>query len=214
MKKVFSILLASILLGVVFAGMSFADRLLVIPQGTTFGIGVKAEYLGRMDGDGNAVLLNVGLPKIEIEGASFNNFNGGADKANVISAQLSIIPETSFTPAVSVGMRDIADDSTSDNSFYGGRSLYIAASKKIPITGGVPVLFEDMSVHGGFGTDSLKGIFFGVEGTLPMGLRLSAEYDSKKVNAGLSYKVIPTLRVDVASIKSDMYYGAKFSTKF
>ncbi|MHB1457896.1 MAG: hypothetical protein ACYC0V_13380, partial [Armatimonadota bacterium] len=72
----------------------------------------------------------------------------------------------------------------------------------------------DVSSHGGNGTDSLHGLFFGIEGTLPMGLRINGEYDSEDVNVALQYKIIPTIKADVAYIKGSTYFGAQFSTSF
>ncbi|MHB0997938.1 MAG: hypothetical protein ACYC27_01725 [Armatimonadota bacterium] len=192
-----------------------ADRLILTPTGRTLSTGgIKAEYAARTDGDGKAYWINFGISRLEIEGARFQDFNGDNSKDDVISAQIGIIPETTFTPALALGVRDIADETDGSNGLYEGRSLYVAASKKIPITGGVPFLFQDVSIHGGIGTNSLKGVFFGVEGTLPMGLRINGEYDTDDFNFAAEYSVIPTVKAKVSWIKGDIFYGANFSTSF
>lgn len=215
MKRLFGITAFCMFLGLLLNGVSSADRLLVIPEGTTLSIGdVKGEVLARTDGDGQMYSVNIGLPRLEIEGAGFQDFNDSNDDATTISAQVSIIPETSFTPAIAFGVRDIGNDSNVHNSIYGGRAYYLTASKRLVLADAVNSGFNDVSVHCGIGTDSLKGLFFGVEGTLPMGLRLCGEYDSEDVNFGVSYNIIPAIRIDAASIKGDAYYGATISTRF
>lgn len=196
------------------ASTVYADRLILTPTGRTLTTGgIKGEYLSKSDGDGKAYWINLGISRFEIEGARFQDFSG-SDKVDAVSAQVSVIPETSFTPAVALGVRDISDNTDIGNALYDGRSFYLAVSKSIPITGGIPVLFKDVSVHGGIGTDSLKGVFFGVEGTLLMGLRVNGEYDTEDFNFSLEYNVIPVVKAKIASIKGDMYYGATFSTAF
>lgn len=192
------------------AASVYADRLILIPTGRTLTPGFKAELAARSDE--KAYWVHVGVSRVEIEGARFQDF--GTDDVDVISAQLEIIPETTFTPGLALGARDIGDSTTSENSLYGGRAFYLAVSKGIPITGGVPFLFTDVKVHGGVGTDSLSGLFIGIEGTLPMGLRIAAEYDTEDVNYAVMYGVIPALQVKASSMKGDIYYGASFTTQF
>lgn len=205
--------IAFILTGLLIS-ISNAENLILIPTGKTLSTGgVQAEYLSKFGEDGKVYFANIGISRLEIQAAKFQDFSNG-DDPTAISAQISVLPETTFTPALAIGIRDISNETTSYNSLYGKRSYYIAASKKVPIVGGIPLLFQDVSLHGGIGTDSLSGVFFGIEGVLPMGLHLNAEYDTDDVNVALSYKVIPTLKADVSYIKGDMYYGAMFSTSF
>lgn len=194
--------------------ISNADRLILIPTGKTLSTGgIKAEYLSKFDDEGKAYLANIGIMRLEIEAAKFQDFAVGDDPIS-IGAQISILPETTFTPSLAVGVRDVGNETSQLNSLYGGRSYYVAASKRVPITGGIPLLFQDVTLHGGFGTDSLSGVFFGIEGTLPMGIRINGEYDTEDVNVALQYQIIPTIKADIALIKGDLYYGALFSTSF
>jgi hypothetical protein len=191
-----------------------ADRLILIPTGDTLTTGgIRAEYQQKLDAsDGNMSRVNIGISRFEIEGARFQDF--GSENATAVSAQISVLPETSVTPAIALGVRDLSDETDGLGMPYDGRSLYLAASKSIPVTGGIPLIFKNVKVHGGIGTGSLHGVFFGVEGKLPLGVRLAGEFDSEKLNAMLSYNVVPTLRVDLGVIRSDTYVGAQFGTKF
>lgn len=195
------------------AGSAGASRLILIPTAEGLGTaGVQAEYAARSDGDGKAMWVNLGVSRFELEGARFEDFED--DSVDAISLQADVLPETSFTPAVAIGTRDIGDDTSGKGTLYDGRSFYAVASKSVPITGGIPVLFQDVKLHGGIGTGSLSGIFFGVEGTLPFGLRLEGEYDTEDFNFALSYKIIPTLQARVSDIKGDVYWGGAFSLTF
>ena len=208
MLRVFAIILLCCLL----AGPVLADRLILTPTGQTLGTGLKAEYAANADA-GKAYWAQIGISKIEVEGARFQDF--GPDNVDALSAQVEVVPETSFTPSIALGVRDISDETEGKGALYDGQSIYVAASKGIPVTGGVPGVFQDMKIHGGFGTGgSLSGLFFGVSGKLPMGIGLIGEYDTEDWNFAASYSIIPTLQIRASSIKGDIYYGALFSTAF
>lgn len=213
MCRILVLLVIASLLCSVVSSLAVADRLILIPTGETLGTGsIKAEYAANSNGDGRIYWVNLGVSRLEIEGARFQDFT--PDNEDALSAQISILPETTFTPAIALGMRDIGDETKGKGVPYDGQSLYLAVSKSIPVTGGVPLLFQDVVVHGGIGTESLSGVFFGVEGTLPMGVRVMGEYDTNDFNFALSYNLIPTLNVRLSSIKGDIYYGALFSVSF
>ena len=193
-----------------------ADRLILIPEGTTLTTGqVKGEYQVRAtSGGATAYWANVGLLRLEIEGAWFQGFS--APDTDAVSAQISVLPETSFTPAVALGIRDIGDKTKTDaaDSLYDGRSLYLAASKGLSfVARGLPFL-SDLKVHAGIGTGSLSGIFFGAEVAVSGRWRLAAEYDSHYVNIAAMYNVAPIARLRVEKIRNDTYFGAVLSTAF
>ncbi|MHB0912192.1 MAG: hypothetical protein ACYC2Y_01935 [Armatimonadota bacterium] len=204
------ILCLFLLLAVV--GTASADRLILIPTGRTLGTGdIRAEYISRTDSDdGQVYRLATGVSRFEVEGARFQNF--GSDSVDLVSGQVSLLPETSFTPGVAVGVRDIADNGA--GTLYGGRSFYVAATKGIPVTGGIPFLLQDVKFHGGVGTDSLSGVFFGAEGKLPLGIKLAVEYDTEDFNYAVAYSVVPTVTARAEWIRDDFYYGADFSVGF
>ncbi|HUV05657.1 MAG TPA: hypothetical protein VMX94_11195 [Armatimonadota bacterium] len=196
------------------AASAAADRLVLIPTGRTLSTGgIKAEYAANSDiHDARIYWVNLGVSRVELEGARFEGF--GAEDIDAVSAQIAVLPETSFTPAVALGVRDISDETDGRGMPYDGQSFFLAVSKSVPVTGGVPLLFRDVKLHGGIGTGSLSGIFFGVEGTLPMGIRLAGEYDTEDFNFSASYNVVPTIKARVSSMRGDVYYGAVFSTSF
>jgi len=214
MNRVFHSVLLMAVVGYLASGIASADRLVTIPTGDTLTTGgIRAEVQSRFDASkGQSYWVNLGLPHIEIEGARFQDYNGRSDDS--LSIQASVLPETMFSPGISLGLRDVADNTRNSNMPYQGRAAYLAVSKSIPLTGGIPLLLHDVKVHGGVGTGSLKGLFFGAEGTLPLGLRAKAEYDSSRMNFEAAYFIVPKVKVDAALIKGDMYYGGAFSTAF
>lgn len=202
-------------LAFVIIGGASADRLILIPTGDAFGTGgVKAEYAGNSDGDGKIYWVNVGVGKFEVEGTRYAGY--GPDDTDVLSAQAQITPETMITPALAIGVRDIGEDAKGLGlPGTGERSIYAVSSKSVPITEGIPGLFEEVRVHAGVGTGGeLSGFFFGIEGNLrALGARAMVEYDTDDWNYALAYGM-KMLQGKVSWIKGDVYYGGAFTTPF
>ena len=204
LTKLFAIVLFCCCLG----GAVSADRLIIIPEGTTLTTGAaRVEYAGRQSAQ--AYWAAVGILRLEVEGAWFKGF--GAGNVNALSAQVGVLPETSFTPAIGLGVRDIGDKTDDQTALYGGRSFYLAASKSVPLSGGQAML-QELKVHVGIGTGSLKGVFFGAETTLPGKVQLAGEYDTETFNFAATYSVVPVVKLRVSSIGGDPYFGALLTT--
>jgi len=181
----------------------------VIPTGDTLGLAsAKAEYVaGLSSSNSSAFWLNLGLPRLEIEGVRFRSPGHGTTDA--ISGQVCVLPETTFTPAVAVGARDLSNSLDHKNALYDGRALYVAVSKSLPMPKSFTGI-RNVKLHGGIGTGSLNGLFVGAEGTLPMNLIVAGEFDSQKLNASVAYQVIPGLRFHLSEIRGQGYYGISF----
>jgi len=212
-KKLILVAAIAVLFCTISGGVS-ADRVVLIPTGTTLGTaGIKAEYANNSDGDGVILWANVGISRFEIEGARFMDF--GPDDTDVFSVQAAVIPETSFTPALALGIRNIADENAGLPGPYNEQSFYAVASKTLPMPEGVPGLLGDAVVHGGVGTGGLSGFFFGVEATIvPVGVRGSVEYDTDDWNWAVSYGFASIVRAKIYSIRDDVFYGFSLSTGF
>lgn len=210
MGRLTVLLLAILSICCLIAGTAVADRLILIPTGTTLSTGdFRAEYAGH--GSAQAYWAAVGITRLEVEGAWFRNF--GSNENGAVSAQIAVLPETSFTPALGVGVRDIGDSADTSALLYDGRSAYVAVSKGVE-TGEGLTFVQDLKAHAGIGTGSLSGIFFGAEVTLPGKVRLAAEYDTKDFNFAATYNVAPIAKLRVSSIHDEGYYGAVISTSF
>ncbi len=199
---------------VMMAGVVSADRLILIPTAKDVSVAaVKAEYAATVNGSGKNIFWVDGqVSRFGAEVAQFNGFSG--DNVTAISGQVSLVKEGYFMPAVALGIRDISDVTNVPGLPYRGRALYAVASKGIPGAGGIPILLQDIRFHGGVGTGSLGGLFFGAEGTLPLGVHVSGEYDTKNINFAVSKSILPALSVQLTSLNQDLYYGATFSSSF
>jgi hypothetical protein len=196
-------LLAVLSICCLIAGSASAERLILIPTGTTLGTGdFRAECAAQESRQ--AYWAGTGIIRLEIEGAWFHGF--GPKENGAVSAQISVLPETSFTPAVGLGVRDIGDSTDKSSALYDGRSVYLAVSKGVP-TGESLGFVSDLKLHAGIGTGSLSGIFFGAEATLPGRVCLAAEYDTKEFNLAATYSAAPVVKLRVSSIHDDVYFG-------
>lgn len=213
MSRTLILTAAAVMLVCMIAGGAFADRLVLIPIGATLGTGgIRAEYANNSEGDGTAIWANLGIMRFEVEGARFMDYNG--DDTDVFGLQASVIPETSFTPAIAIGVRNIADESSGLPQPYNERAFYAAATKTLPGTGAVPSLLNDIRIHGGVGTGGLSGVFFGADATVtPLGVRAAIEYDTENWNWAVSYG-LGVIRAKLYNIQDDLYLGAAFSNSF
>lgn len=120
------------------------------------------------------------LPRLTIGGRGVVATDLGRDVARDISAnaQLLLVEDQSWWPAVAVGVQDIGGGAT----FF--RSRYITLSKS---------LFGRLrgTVGLGAGPDVLKGPFGGVELALNRFMTVVGEYDTRRVNAGVRLFPLP-----------------------
>lgn len=212
MLRILALITLLILACCLLAASVAADRLILIPEGTTLTTGqVKGEYAARLStGSKQALWANIGLSRLEVESAWFSE--SGAKNLNAISAQAAVLPETSFTPALAIGVRDIGNQTNAVDNLYGGRAFYLAASKAIPFTSNLPLL-QEVKAHAGVGTGSLSGFFFGAETGVGK-LHLAAEYDTSKFNYAATFNVLPIAKLQLSSMDGDIYYGGLLSTSF
>jgi hypothetical protein len=211
-------LLFVVMLVVLAATGAFADRLVLTPTGSVLDKGqVRAEAaFSGSDATGGILppaqndsiyWLSVGLGLVELEGARYQPPTGGA--RDIISAELGALPETIYTPAIGVGVRDIGNQSSD------GRGYYLAISKTVPLSDKVPFMpIHDLKTHIGVGAKGIRGFFAGAEVGLPLKLNLSAEYDSRRFNAALTWDIIPKVGLKVYSLDGDIFYGANLRMGF
>lgn len=187
-----------------------ADRLITIPTGTTVADGIKLECASRsVSGDGKAYWGTVGFSQVEIEMSRFANFGG--QSAKCFGAQVGVLPETSFTPAIALGVRDLENNTKGKGMPYDGRAFFFVGSKSVPFDGGI--LLDEVCIHAGIGAGSLGGVFFGAEGRISPRLWLAVEYDTENLNLSAVYNIISALRIGVSYLKGDTYFRAAFSAK-
>lgn len=184
-----------------------ADRVILSPSAYNLPPGAaKLEVVRRESKGGvNHYWVNLGLVGgIEVEGLRWETPTRQVDS---LSLQYNILPDIGFAPAVSVGIRDVA------NKTQEGTALYMAVAYRLPYMPSNP-LIEEAYLFGGVGVGGIKGLFVGAEVRTPLRILLSAEYDSRRWNAAVSWEPVPLLRLRLYNIDGETYYGASLAVTF
>lgn len=196
--------LVSALMVALLTGRATADPLLFAPTGTTLMTGqIRAEAaFGPDDPDASYYWLSAGFQQFELS-AVRAAYGSGADE-NIVGLQWSFLPETTLTPAVSFGVRDVASQSTEGIGIYGTitRHLPIGASSR---------LLKDLSVTAGIGIGGVRGPFAGVEVKLPWRLFVQAEYDSRDLNGAFGWEPLDRIRLKAYNIRREFFLGAELA---
>ena len=185
---------------VVASGVAWADRLILAPKGEILPPGqFKIEGMLKPSGERPGVFwINAGVGQIELEGMLYDNGNGKMKGS--VGAEAQLLPETLLTPAVGVGIRDIADNGLQ------GRAEYLAVTKTIP-TEGLKGLVHDVKLHVGFGLERIDGFFAGAEAGLPYNLWFAAEHDSHGLNIAGGWSPVRNLQIRAYGLNGDGYFG-------
>ena len=169
----------------------------------TGGVGLGATFLSDEHNNTAFWSANFGLlSNLEVGGAVVSPEHG--DSNGIINAKFGLLKETVATPALSIGMSDLADQLDS--------TPYVVASKSLPLAG--DNLWAPR-FHLGVGGGRLNGIFGGVSATLNDRMQLMAEYDTNNVNFGVQFAAGQGLRLHADLIGGDslglgMSYNAGF----
>ena len=190
-----------------FTGGVWADRVVLAPSAYNLPPGSAKVEVARRESQGGLTQywVNLGLVGgIELEGVRRETRRRQIDSLNV---QYNVLPDIGFTPAVSVGVRDVA------NKTEEGFAVYLAVAYRLPYMPPNPFL-EEAYLFGGLGAGGIKGAFVGAEVRTPYRILLSAEYDSRWWNAALSWEPVPLLRLRLYTIAGETYYGASLAVSF
>ncbi|MER3473601.1 MAG: hypothetical protein C4335_06110 [Armatimonadota bacterium] len=184
-----------------------ADRVVLTPSAYNLPPGSAKLEIARRESKGGLTQywMNLGLVGgIEVEGLRLETSSRHLD---TLSLQYNILPDIGFTPAISAGVRDIA------NKTAEGRAIYLAVGYRLPYMPPNPFI-DEMYLFGGVGAGGIKGAFLGTEVRTPYHILLSVEYDSRAWNAVLSWEPVPLLRLRLYSLDKETYYGASLSVSF
>ena len=225
-----TIVIALIAAGVLAAVPVLADRIIFAPTGTVLGGGeIKAEAAaGNAEGFDRVYWLGLGLQRLELNAfrlqdrgsrstapagraaAGSSRFDIGSelvgeDSLDVVNAEIGVLPETTLTPGIGVGVWDITNE-TKDGIGY-----FVAVSKALPLTRGIPSPIRDVRVHAGVGVGGIEGFFGGAEATILLGLRLYAEYFEGDFNFAVGWKVLPAVQLKAYLLGGDPFVGIQIS---
>lgn len=221
-----------------FAGISLAGTsgLINIPTAevisdrqVTIGLGYvnrHSAYLetGRCDNYPFSIVIGY-LPRLEFSaGVMFvpgrNSYDGTKTyKDGVVSLQYLLFKERTYLPAIALGARDIY-------SFILLNTTFIVASKSF-----IQKTKSGIRFHLGYGSDiidhhlgvpeqdrkhpvghTIVGLFGGLEIAWRGKIIYMLEYDTKRINAGLRFNLIPRLGVDVCLLSMEhVSAGLNFS---
>lgn len=187
------------------AGGARADRLIWIPTATTSRL--QAEYMTEIAGNRGVLTGQIGLGKqFEVLVRHYRKFGG--DDSTEVGGQFQVLPEGIATPAIALGVWDVANDGPR------GRRVFGVISKSVPVINKLPVGIHDIRVHLGVGSNQLSGPFVGGQVGFPFGFRTYAEYDTRHFNAGISWSPLSPLRLKVESWGGDVFAGAQLISPF
>jgi len=160
-----------------------ADRLITIPTGSKiFSRNLKVESL-FLPSESNRSITYVGYgidqsfdAEIVIDRLSQNKARGTFNVSwNYVPAVVDV------SPGITIGVRDGLDQ-TRD-----GRSIYLATSFRFFLDGEFNSdLYGEVVM--GFGVGGFRGAFTGLSLPISPQFRLVAEYDSRRITAGLDYR--------------------------
>ncbi|MCS6831155.1 MAG: hypothetical protein RMM08_05980 [Armatimonadota bacterium] len=189
---------------IALSAIARADRVILTPSAYNLPPGSAKLEVARRESRGGLTRYwaSLGLVGgIEVEGLRLETRSRQVDS---LSLQVNILPDVGFTPAVSVGVRDLA------NRTDDGVAFYLAVGYRLPYMPPNPFI-EEMYLFGGIGAGGIKGPFAGAEIRTPYHIVLSAEYDSRVWNAAVSWEPAPLLRLRLYSIGGETYYGASLA---
>ncbi|MCS6950109.1 MAG: hypothetical protein RMM06_01445 [Armatimonadota bacterium] len=184
-----------------------ADRVVLSPSGYNLPPGsLKLEVARReRNGELTQYWLNLGIVGgIELEVVRQER---AASRVDSVGIQYNLLPDIGFTPAVSIGIRDVSDRTNE------GFAVYTALGHRLPYMPPNPFI-EEMYLFGGVGAGGIRGPFVGTEIRTPYRLWLSAEYDSRAWNFALSWEPVPLLRLRLYSLDGKTFYGASLAVSF
>jgi hypothetical protein len=156
------------------------------------GVNFGAVYLNN-DNDNNTTFwsANVGLlPSLEVGAAVVAPEEG--DSQAIINAKFRLFKETLATPALSIGVSDLADQLEA--------TPYVVVSKSLPLKS------ENVwspRFHVGLGSGNLDGLFAGLSAKATDRIQLMVEYDTSDVNIGLQFAAAKGLRLHAGLVAGD-----------
>lgn len=182
---------------------TWADSIIFVPRGTTL---TTKQFRGQVmfsgsGDDGNFFSFSLGLKQLEMGYTHAEYANDRTEE--LISGQWNVLPETFITPAIGIGVKDVASESKEGIGFYG------SMTKHIPIEHFSNII-DDFSVTVGMGAKSINGFFFGAEAKLPLYFVGQLEFDGDNWNSALCWQPADAFRLKYYKTGSKKYYGCEF----
>jgi hypothetical protein len=197
-----------LLLGLCVAAPARADQLIQIPTADIVP-GATGEYLQRTEGN-DAGYATVFLPAGKQYEVMFRWYNDYAGEQRVEGGgQFQLLPDGVVTPGLAVGMWDIT------NSSPKGRRAFLMLTKHLDRGDfSLPRFLPPMQLNFGVGTGKFSGPLAGIKINLPAHLDLVAEYDARRLNAGLWYSPMKHLTLKAELQNGELFFGGSLRSRF
>lgn len=145
------------------------------------------------------------MPSFELEAAYLHVRDRATEE---ISLQTPILPETYITPAVSVGIWDVGNETTAySDAGYHGRAYYLSMSKSLLTPSGRHYLIQDIAFTAGLGAGSIHGGFGSASAVFPLGVRTTLEFDSRSLNSRVSLPLLKQGGLSLSRIAGHTFLG-------
>jgi hypothetical protein len=183
-------------------GAARADKLIEIPTADIAKL--QAEYVKQGNASLDSITAQIGLGRgFELLGRRWQHVPGKGDSTE-IGGEIQVLPEGFATPAVAIGVWDVAGNSPR------GRRIFGVVTKTVPVINAIP-LFPIKNVKGslGVGSGRLSGVFLGAQASIPLGLTLAAEFDAHRTNFGIWWSPLPLIRLKAETRDGDFFYGVQ-----
>ncbi len=198
----------ALLLGLAAASPAAADQLIQIPT-ADITRGVRGEYLHRFEGEdrGYGTLLAGVASSYELMFRHYNNFS--RDYGLEGGGQFQLLPDGLVTPGLAVGVWDITNSGP-----FGRRFFFVATKWLEKDLNGLPDPIQRVQLTLGAGSGRFAGPMAGLRVELPARVSLVAEYDARRLNAGLWFAPVRPLRLKAELQNGDLFLGGDFRVAF
>jgi hypothetical protein len=195
-------------LGLSAGTSAHADQLIQIPTADIVP-GATGEYLHQTEGD-DAGYGTVFLPAGKQYELMFRWYNDYAQQHRLEGGgQFQILPDGVVTPGLAVGMWDVT------NSSPKGRRAFLMLTKHVDRGDfSLPKFLPPMQLNFGVGSGKFSGPLAGLRIKLPAHLDLVAEYDARRLNAGLWYSPIRHLTLKAELQNGEFFFGGTLRSRF
>jgi len=184
-----------------------ADQLIQIP--TADRAVPTLEYKRRLEGnsEGYATLL---LPAGIAYELMFRYYDNEDHEHSLEGGgQFQLLPDGVITPAVSLGVWDITNSSP-----WGRRGFLVITKSLRPGQLGIPEALDRVQLTVGTGTGRFSGLFAAVRVDVAQRVSLIAEYDARRLNAGIWVTPIKPVTIKAELQNGNPYLGGELRLSF
>lgn len=186
----------------------YAEQLIQIPTAER-ARGARGEYLYRpgAGGEGYGSLL---LPVGQAHELLIRYYDG-LDRSHNIEAggMFQLLPDGIVTPGIAAGLWDVTNSGP-----WGRRGFLVLTKGAEQGQFGLPRLVRRAELTLGLGTGRLGPVLAGVAVELPWRARLVAEYDARRLNAGLEFRPIRPLSLKTQLQNGNFFFGGDLTVHF